>query len=170
MIDMHLDLPFEGVVLGVAVIVKKVDVTTAGEIVAPCNRGGERQAVPILELPLPDPPPPGCIERALTDRQMQELRAISTRAAITRTSFSNYYTFGDLKADPRDLLVKYFDASLNFANWLYLEIAFRYPKDTVAVKALRRYASGHSLDIRTTARDLVAASLGPVRHESAERP
>lgn len=40
------------------------------------------------------------IERALTDRQMQELRAISTRAAITRTSFSNYYTFGDLKADP----------------------------------------------------------------------
>jgi len=43
------------------------------------------------------------IDRLLTDRQMQELRAISTRAAISRTSFSNYYTFGDLKANPRDL-------------------------------------------------------------------
>ncbi len=41
------------------------------------------------------------IDRLLTDRQMQELRAISTRAAISRTSFSNYYTFGDLKANPR---------------------------------------------------------------------
>lgn len=97
------------------------------------------------------------IDRSLTDRQMQELRAISTRAAITRTSFSNSYTFGDLKANPRDLLVKYFDASLYFANWLYLEIAFRYPKDAVAVKPLRRYASGHTLDIRTTARDIVVA-------------
>ena len=86
------------------------------------------------------------IDRPLTDRQMQELRAMSTRAAITRTSFSSYYTFGDLKANPRDLLLKYFDASLYFASWLYLEIAFRYPKDAVAVKALRRYASGHTLE------------------------
>lgn len=50
------------------------------------------------------------IDRALTDRHMRELRAISTRAAISRTSFSNYYTYGGLKANPRDLLVKYFDA------------------------------------------------------------
>jgi hypothetical protein len=56
------------------------------------------------------------IDRALNDRQMRELRAISTRAAISRTSFSNYYTFGDLRADPRNLLTKYFDASLYFAN------------------------------------------------------
>src|SRR5688572_3270354 len=97
------------------------------------------------------------IDRPLTDRQMRELRAISTRAAISRTSFSNHYEFGDLKANPRDLLVKYFDASLYFANWLYLEIAFRYSRDVVAVKALRRYASGHTLDIRTTARDVVVA-------------
>jgi hypothetical protein len=73
---------------------------------------------------------------------MRELRAISTRVAISRTSFSNYYTFGDLKADPRDLLVKYFDASLYFANWLFLEIAFRYPKGVVDVKAIRRQTAG----------------------------
>jgi hypothetical protein len=87
------------------------------------------------------------IDRSLTDQQMRELRAISTRAAISRTSFSNYYTFGDLKANPRDLLTKYFDASLYFANWLFLEVAFRYPKVAVAVKALRRYAAGHTLEI-----------------------
>jgi hypothetical protein len=97
------------------------------------------------------------IDRPLTDRQMRELRAISTRAAISRTSFSNYYTFGDLKANSRDLLVAYFDASLYFANWLYLEIAFRYPKGAVDEKALRRYAGSHTLEIRSTAHDVVVA-------------
>ena len=43
------------------------------------------------------------IDRPLSDRQMRELRAISTRAAISRTSFSNHYEYGDLKANPRDL-------------------------------------------------------------------
>ncbi|HYT68544.1 MAG TPA: hypothetical protein VEL51_19105, partial [Vicinamibacterales bacterium] len=85
------------------------------------------------------------------------LRAISTRAAISRTSFSNHYEYGDLKANPRDLLVKYFDASLYFANWLFLEVAFRYPKGAVDTKALRRYPAGHTVDIRSTARDVIVA-------------
>jgi hypothetical protein len=64
------------------------------------------------------------IDRPLTDRQVRELRAISTRAAISRTSFSIHDEYGDLKANARDLLVKYFDASLYFAHWMYLEVAF----------------------------------------------
>ena len=58
-VEQHLQLPFETVVLGVAVTVRKIDVTSAGEVVAVCYRGRERQAIPILELPLPDPPPAG---------------------------------------------------------------------------------------------------------------
>jgi hypothetical protein len=93
----------------------------------------------------------------LTDGQMGDLRAISTRAVISRTSFSNHYEYGDLKANPRDLLVKYFDASLYFAHWLYLEVAFRYPKGAVDVKALRRYAAGRTVDIRSAGSDVVVA-------------
>jgi len=58
-IEQHLVLPFETVVLGVAVTVKKIDVSAGGDIVAVCFRGRERQAIPLLELPLPDPPPAG---------------------------------------------------------------------------------------------------------------
>ena len=97
------------------------------------------------------------IDRPLSDRQMQELRAISTRAAISRTSFSNHYEYGDLKANPRDLLVKYFDASLYFANWLFLEVAFRYPKDAVDARALRRYAAGHAVEIRAMGSNVIIA-------------
>src|SRR5213595_2176647 len=79
------------------------------------------------------------IDRPLTERQMRELRAISSRAAISRTRFSNHYTFGDLKADPRELLATYFDASLYFANWHFVELAFRFPTSVVDVKSLRQY-------------------------------
>jgi hypothetical protein len=97
------------------------------------------------------------VDRSLTRSQIEELRAISTRAVISPTSFSNYYTFGALKANPRDLLAKYFDASLYFANWLFVEMAFRYPKGAVDAKALRRYAAGNTIDVRSTRRDVIVA-------------
>lgn len=97
------------------------------------------------------------IDRPLTDRQMRELRVISTRAAISRTSFSNHYEYGDLKANPRDLLAKYFDASLYFAHWMYLEVAFRFQKDAIDVKALRRYTGGHTFDARKMGEDVIVA-------------
>jgi hypothetical protein len=46
-------------VLGVRVLVERIDSTAAEEIVAICRRDRNRQALPILELPLPTPPPPG---------------------------------------------------------------------------------------------------------------
>lgn len=58
-IEQHLAVPFETIVLGAVVTVKKIDVTTAGALAAVCYRGRERQAIPLLELPLPDPPPSG---------------------------------------------------------------------------------------------------------------
>jgi hypothetical protein len=59
MMEDSLKLPFETVVLGVRVLVERIDLTAAEEIVAICRRGRNRQALPILELPLPTPPPQG---------------------------------------------------------------------------------------------------------------
>lgn len=58
MLEEHLGLPFETQVLGVAVTVEELDLTER-DIVAMCHRGRERQALPLLYLPLPDPPPQG---------------------------------------------------------------------------------------------------------------
>lgn len=55
----HLQFPFETMVLGVPVLVERIDLNEAEEIVAICRRGRTRQALPILDLPLPTPPPPG---------------------------------------------------------------------------------------------------------------
>lgn len=59
MIEDNLALPFETMVLGVPVTVERVDLTSRDEIVAICRRGGGRQTVPILDLPLPSRPPTG---------------------------------------------------------------------------------------------------------------
>jgi hypothetical protein len=36
-----------------------IDLTDANEIVAVCKRGSKKQRIPILDLPLPSPPPEG---------------------------------------------------------------------------------------------------------------
>ena len=54
----NLALPFETNVLGMPVMVASVDLT-AGGIVAICQRDGARQAISLLELPLPAPAPSG---------------------------------------------------------------------------------------------------------------
>jgi Calcium binding len=59
MIENNLALPFETTVLGVPVTVQRVELTQREEIVAVCRRAGVRQTVPILDLPLPSPPPAG---------------------------------------------------------------------------------------------------------------
>lgn len=55
-----LAVPFQTTVLGVQVTVEKIDLSDASdEILAICSRDGQRQAFPILDLPLPIPPPEG---------------------------------------------------------------------------------------------------------------
>jgi hypothetical protein len=58
-LEEHLDLPFATQVLGLTVTVASIDFNDAQDIVAVCARGGTRQAISILDLPLPTPPPCG---------------------------------------------------------------------------------------------------------------
>jgi hypothetical protein len=59
MMEEHLTLPFSANILGVDVVVEKVDMTRNGQIVAVCRRDKTRQKIGILDLPLPTPAPGG---------------------------------------------------------------------------------------------------------------
>jgi hypothetical protein len=58
-IEEHLAVPFRTTVLGVEVTVTKINLLSASGIVAICSRGKHRQAIGILDLPLPAPPSAG---------------------------------------------------------------------------------------------------------------
>lgn len=87
------------------------------------------------------------LDRPLSPKDMQELRAISSRAEITRTRFSNEYEWGDLKADPAALLVRYFDAHLYFANWGTHRFMLRLPAANVDEQSLRAYFPGGAVTL-----------------------
>lgn len=59
MIEDNLAVPFQTVVLGVEVTVAKIDLLPGSGIVAICTRGKHRQAIGVLDLPLPTPRPAG---------------------------------------------------------------------------------------------------------------
>jgi len=58
MFEEHLAVPFRTMVLGIRVTVDGIGQTSSG-ITAICVRGKYRQEIPVLDLPLPDPPPAG---------------------------------------------------------------------------------------------------------------
>jgi hypothetical protein len=82
------------------------------------------------------------LDRPLTSKQMAELRAISTRAEITPTRFWSEYEWGDLKADSADLVERYFDAHLYFANWGTHRLMLRVPAARVDRKGRREGDGG----------------------------
>ena len=59
MIQENLQLPFKTNVLGIEVLVERVDMTASEQIVAVCRNGRTRQRIAILDLPLPSPLPRG---------------------------------------------------------------------------------------------------------------
>ncbi len=90
------------------------------------------------------------VDRPLTKREMGELRALSTRAAITSTSFVNTYEWGDFKGDPDALMARYFDAFIYVANWGIRRLTLRFPRRMVDEKALSAYCRGESARMRKT--------------------
>jgi hypothetical protein len=84
------------------------------------------------------------VDRPLTPEHQGELRALSTRARITSSSFVNDYQWGDLKGDPSRWMERYFDAHLYLANWGTHRIALRLPRAVLTPEAAGRYCVGDS--------------------------
>lgn len=58
-LEEHLKFPFRTAVAGSLVVVRGLEVGEDDEILAVCVRGGEKVGIPLLDLPLPKPPPKG---------------------------------------------------------------------------------------------------------------
>ncbi len=68
------------------------------------------------------------VDRALSKEDRAELRRISSRAQITATNFTNHYEWGDLKANPGNMVKLWFDLHLYLANWGSRRFMIRLPK------------------------------------------
>ena len=80
------------------------------------------------------------VDQALDAKARDALRAISSRAKITATSFVNHYEYGDLKADPIALMGSYFDLFVYVANWGTRRFAIRLPKSALNEADIQRFS------------------------------
>ncbi len=95
------------------------------------------------------------IDRRLSAREMEELRARSTRAQITPTSFINEYSFGSFKGDQEAWMEHYFDAFLYLANWGTHLFMLRLPAGLIPLPTARQYCPGHSASVREKSGKLI---------------
>ncbi|MFV2123631.1 hypothetical protein ACFHWS_03645 [Micromonospora sp. LOL_013] len=79
------------------------------------------------------------IDRPLDEQQMAELRTLSTRAEITRTSFTNVYHFGNFGGDPLAMVEEYFDAHLYITNWGTRQLVLRLPLRLLDLGTAQQY-------------------------------
>ena len=79
------------------------------------------------------------VDRPLDERQQAEVRALSTRARITATSFTNEYHWGNFRGDPRKMMERYYDAHLYIANWGTHQVMLRLPRALLSVEAAEQY-------------------------------
>lgn len=66
-------------------------------------------------------------DRPLTRAQLDAVNTLSSHIEASSTHALIEYNWGDFKHDPIDVLHKYFDGFLYWANWGSPELAFRFP-------------------------------------------
>jgi hypothetical protein len=100
------------------------------------------------------------IDRPLSAPERKRLRGITSRATITSTRLVNTYEWGNFKADPRELVAKYFDVFLYYANWGTRRLIFRVPSARLELKVARQYCASHTDGSRSFRSVATVAAVG----------
>ena len=79
------------------------------------------------------------IDRPLTREQLDAVDALSSHIDASSTHALIEYHWGNFKHDPIDVLHKFFDAFLYWANWGAPELAFRFPRGILPADLLDGY-------------------------------
>jgi hypothetical protein len=95
------------------------------------------------------------IDRPLSERQLSEVRGLSTRAHITPTSFVNTYEWGNFRGNPRVLMERYYDAFLYLANWGTRWLSIRVPSRLLDLATAELYCVGDAASARLSGEHVV---------------
>ena len=90
------------------------------------------------------------VDRPLTIVEQAEVRQFSTRARITATSFTNEYHWGDFKGSLEQMMQRYYDAHLYFANWGTHRIMLRLPRTLLDPEIAGQYCVDGQVSVSTT--------------------
>lgn len=109
------------------------------------------------------------VDRALSKDEQAEVRALSTRARITSTSFTNEYHWGDFHGDTTKMVERLYDLHLYYANWGSRRLVMRLPSSVLSARTAAPYALEEVLRVWTRkGHTLLDFSLDPEDAETYE--
>jgi len=85
------------------------------------------------------------VDCPLNAAQLAEARALSTRARVTSTRFTNSYQWGDFRGSPGRMMERYYDAHLYVANWGTHRVMLRLPKHLLDLRTAQQYCFEESV-------------------------
>ncbi|MCX4882580.1 MULTISPECIES: hypothetical protein [unclassified Streptomyces] len=85
------------------------------------------------------------IDRSLTKDELEQVRALSSRARISATHFVNEYHYGNFRGDERRLMEQLYDAHLYFANWGSRRLMLRLPTALLSARSAEPYCAEDAL-------------------------
>ncbi len=79
------------------------------------------------------------IDRPLTAQERAGVEGLSSHIDVSTTRAQVDYSWGDFKHDPKQVLIRYFDAFLYWTNWGSKQLVFRFPAHLLDLKRIESY-------------------------------
>ena len=95
------------------------------------------------------------IDRLLTEAEQEAVNGLSSHIDVTASQAVVTYQWSDFKHDARQVLARYFDAFLYFANWGTRRLMFRFPKGLLDEEALAPYLFGDMIEVSTAGKSRI---------------
>jgi hypothetical protein len=89
------------------------------------------------------------VDRALTAAEQAAVGRLSSHIDVSSSRATVTYQWGDFKHDPKQVLVKYFDAHLYLANWGSQRLMFRFPKGLLDAQSVSAYCIEDFITLET---------------------
>jgi len=89
------------------------------------------------------------VDRPLTGEEQRAVSRLSSRVEPHPRRAIFVYNWGDFSANPREVLVKYYDAMFYVANWGTTRLMFRFPKELIDIRQLEPYCRNDYISCQT---------------------
>lgn len=89
------------------------------------------------------------VDRLLTPAEQAAVNQLSSHIEVSPSKAVVTYNWGDFKHDPREVLLKYFDAHFYQANWGSMQLMFRFPKGMLEEDQIEPYWDGECVSFET---------------------
>jgi hypothetical protein len=89
------------------------------------------------------------VDRILTSAEQRAVNDLSSHIEVSSSRAVVTYNWSDFRHDPKDVLLKYFDAYFYWANWGSLRLMFRFPKGLLDGVDVEPYCIDDSITLKT---------------------